>query len=233
MSRVDELAQRLWVAKERARPVAAEGDWLGVDHRTALEIADRLYRRCAVPSDPREVAAWKMGALDEPTQNRLGLPGPLTAPVLPDGLHTGVGALPVRLAELVDAKLEAEIGVLLEAEGARLVPCVEIADCRFAGWAVPPGCAAADFGLQGAMVFGAPVAAPVEDVQVTVRHDGATVAGGSGNWTAAAAGLSLLPAPLGSAVHVATGAITAMLPAAAGRWEFDFGAAGTIVLDLA
>jgi hypothetical protein len=31
---------------------------------------------------------------------------------------------------------------------------------------------------------------------------------------------------------VATGSITPMIPAAAGTWEFDFGDAGTIVLDL-
>jgi hypothetical protein len=34
-------------------------------------------------------------------------------------------------------------------------------------------------------------------------------------------------------VHVATGSITAVIPAAAGSWEFDFGVVGTIVLDLA
>ena len=231
MSPVDELAERLWAARERVEPLAEDPDWLGVDHAEAVEVADQLYRRCAVPPDPRDVAAWKLGALDELTRHRLGLPGPLVAPVLPGGLHTGVQELPVRLAELVDPKLEAEIGVLLDAGRPFLVPCVEIADCRFAGWAVPLGCALADFGLQGSMVFGSAVE-PVDLVQVTVRHNGATVGQGSGAWAAAVDRVSLLPAPLASPVHVATGSITPMIPATAGTWEFDFGDAGTIVLDL-
>jgi len=231
MSRVDDLAERLWTARERAVPLAEDQDWLGVDHERALEIADQLYRRCAVPPDPRDVAAWKLGALDELTRHRLELPGPLVAPVLPGGLHTDVRQLPVRLAELVDPKLEAEIGVLLDDGRPRLVPCVEIADCRFAGWALPVGCAPADFGLQGSMVFGAAVE-PVDLVQVTVRHEGVVVGQGSGAWTAATERVSLLPTPLGTGVYVATGSITAMIPAAAGTWEFDFGDAGTIVLDL-
>ena len=180
MSVVEELAERLWVARQRAQPLAVDGNWLGVDHRKALEIADLLYRRCSVPPDPREVAAWKLGALDEPTQSRLGLPGPLFAPVLPDRLHTDVTAVPVRLAELVDPKLEAEIGIRLDADGLRLAPCVEIADCRFAGWALPPGGAPADFGLQGSMVFG-PVVEPVTEVHVEVRRDGETVGAGAGD----------------------------------------------------
>jgi hypothetical protein len=32
---------------------------------------------------------------------------------------------------------------------------------------------------------------------------------------------------------VATGSITAMFPAVRGHWEFDFGPAGALVLDLA
>ena len=231
MSVVEELAERLWVARQRAQPLAVDGNWLGVDHRKALEIADLLYRRCAVPPDPREVAAWKLGALDEPTQSRLGLPGPLFAPVLPDRLHTDVTSLPVRLAELVDPKLEAEIGIRLDADGMRLAPCVEIADCRFAGWALPPGGAPADFGLQGSMVFG-PVVEPDAEVQVEVRRDGETVGAGGGTWAEAAARLSLLPAALAPGALVATGSITAMFPAARGRWEFDFGPVGTLVLDL-
>ena len=232
MSVVEELAERLWVARQRAQPLAVDGNWLGVDHRKALEIADLLYRRCSVPPDPREVAAWKLGALDEPTQSRLGLPGPLFAPVLPDRLHTDVTALPVRMAELVDPKLEAEIGIRLDADGMRLAPCVEISDCRFAGWALPPGGAPADFGLQGSMVFG-PVVEPVAEVHVEVRRDGQTVGAGGGTWAEAAARLSLLPAALAPGALVATGSITAMFPAARGRWEFDFGPAGTLVLDLA
>ena len=124
-----------------------------------------------------------------------GCPGRWSRRCLPDRLHTDVTALPVRMAELVDPKLEAEIGIRLDADGMRLAPCVEIADCRFAGWALPPGGAPADFGLQGSMVFG-PVVEPVAEVHVEVRHDGETVGAGGGTWAEAAARLSLLPAAL-------------------------------------
>ena len=184
-----------------------------------------------MPPDPRDVAAWKLGALDELTRHRLGLPGPLVAPVLPGGLHTGVRELPVRLAELVDPKLEAEIGDRSTRGRPFLVPCVEIADCRFAGWAVPLGCALADFGLQGSMAFGSAVE-PVDLVQVTVRHDGATVGQGSGAWAAAFDRLSLLPAPLASPVHVATGSITPMIPLPQAPGSSTSARSGTIVLDL-
>ena len=230
MSPVDELAERLWAARERAEPLAEDPDWLGVDHARAVEVADQLYRRCAVPPDPRDVSAWKLGALDELTRHRLGLPGPLVAPVLPGGLHTGVRELPVRLAELVDPKLEAEIGVLLHAAGrswsrASRSPTAgsPAGRCR----RCPRG-----FRLQGSMVFGSAVE-PVDLVQVTVRHDGGTVGQGSGAWAAAFDRVSLLPAPLASPVHVATGSITPMIPATPGTWEFDFGDAGALVLDLA
>ena len=43
MSRVDDLAERLWAARERAEPLAEDPDWLGVDHARALEVADQLF----------------------------------------------------------------------------------------------------------------------------------------------------------------------------------------------
>jgi hypothetical protein len=45
--------------------------------------------------------------------------------------------------------------------------------------------------------------------------------------------MSTVDDPLGSRVHVATGSIAAMIPAAAGSWELDFWVAGVIVLDVA
>ncbi len=131
--------------------------WQGVDHARAAAISADLYGRCGVAEATDEVAAWKMGALDGPTRQKLGLLGPLVAPVLPGGLHTGVEEVRLSLGDLVAPKLEAEVGVLIEDGRPRLVPCVEVADCRFPGWDVPPACAVADFGLQGSMVFGSAV----------------------------------------------------------------------------
>ena len=128
---------------------------------------------------------------------------------------------------LSDPKLEAEIGIRLDADGMRLAPCVEIADCRFAGWALPPGGAPADFGLQGSMVFG-PVVEPVAEVHVEVRHDGETVGAGGGTWAEAAARLSLLPAALAPGASWRPARSRPCSRPSRGRWEFDFGPAGTI-----
>ena len=128
-------------------------------------------------------------------------------------------------------KLEAEIGILLVDGEAWLAPCVEVADCRFGAWAVPPACAVADFGLQGAMLFGAAVA-PIPRVGVTVSCDGSPVAEGAGDFSDAVERLAMVPGRLGRSVHIATGSITPMLPATAGVWEFDFGPVGRLVVEL-
>ena len=93
-------------------------------------------------------------------------------------------------------KLEAEIGILLVDGEAWLAPCVEVADCRFGAWAVPPACAVADFGLQGAMLFGAAVA-PIPRVGVTVSCDGSPVAEGAGDFSDAVERLAMVPGRLG------------------------------------
>jgi hypothetical protein len=228
----DPLVEVLLAARSDRRPIAEVADWRGVDHARAAAIAAEVYRRCGVAEATEEVSAWKMGAQDAPTQQRLGLAGPLVAPVLPDGLRTGVQELELRLDDLVAPKLEAELGVLLEDGVPRLVPCVEVADCRFAGWDVPPACAVADFGLQGSMVFGSAIDhGPV--VRVAVRHDGALISEVTGRWYEVVDRLAILPGRLGSRVHVASGSVTPMFPAEAGTWEFDFDEAGRIVLHLA
>jgi 2-keto-4-pentenoate hydratase len=231
MTATDPFADALWSAREGRAPIADVQAWRDVDHAMAAAIAADLYRRAGVAESSDAVAAWKMGALDEPTRQRLGLLGPLVAPVLPEGLRTGVREVRLSLADLVAPKVEAELGVLLEEGRTRLVPCVEVADCRFPGWEVPPGCAVADFGLQGVLVFGnAADSAP--DVNVTVRHDGSVVGEATGLWDDVLGRLALLPGRLRSSIHVATGSVTPMFPATAGTWEFDFAGAGHIVLHL-
>jgi 2-keto-4-pentenoate hydratase len=155
--------------------------------------------------------------------------------VLPDGLHTDAGAVTLELARLCQPKLEAEVGLVLDGSGVPAVAaCVEIADCRFAGWLPPPRVAVADFGLQGAMVFGPDRPAP-DEIGVEVRHDGRHVATGRAAVADVTARLDLvrplLPQGTGR-VMVATGAITSLLDAAPGRWEFVFTGATTITLTL-
>ena len=223
----DELAAALWEARRVARPVPGELPWDTLSEETAAGIGQALYRR--VSDDPPR--AWKMGAFDAETRGRLGLREPLLAAVLPDRLHTGADRVELRLADFVAAKLEPEIGIRSGPSGTWFVPCVEVADCRFAGWQPPPLAATADFGLQGAMVFGLPVPAP-DSVHVHVRRDGEDVGSASASWDEALGRLGCAPVPRGVDVHFATGGMTPLFPAVAGLWEFEFAGLGTLSLAL-
>lgn len=220
---IDDLVTALWEARRAARPVPADEAWDRLSADTAAAIGQTLYRR--VTLDPP--TAWKMGAFDELTRQRLGLPQPLVAAVMPDRLYTDATQVELRLADFVNPKLEAEIGIWSGPFETSFVPCVEVADCRFQGWQTPPFGATADFGLQGAMVFGSPVTAP-ETVSVRVRRDGVNVAAASASWNEALRRLACLPVPGGAGVHTATGSITPMFPAAPGLWEFEFVDLGTL-----
>lgn len=227
----DPLAERLWTARAQRRLLPPDEGWSAVDHSRAAAIATELYRRAGagVPT------AWKLGALDEPARARLGLDRPLVAPVLPDGLHTDAGELTLELARFCQPKLEAEVGLVLDGSAEpQVTACVEIADCRFAGWRPPPGVAVADFGLQGAMVFGPGRPAPGE-IRVEVRHDGRAVATARAAVADVTARLDLVRPLLTvgtGRVLVATGAMTGLLDAAPGRWEFVFAGTTTVTVTL-
>lgn len=227
----DPLADRLWAARAERRVLGPDDGWAAVDHPRAAAIAAELYRRAGADRP----TAWKLGALDEPARARLVLDRPLVAPVLPDGLRTDAGAVTLGLARFCQPKLEAEVGLVLDGSGVPAVAaCVEIADCRFAGWLPPPRVAVADFGLQGAMVFGPDRPAP-DEIGVEVRHDGRQVASGRAAVADVAARLDLVRPLLSEGtgrVLVATGAMTPLLDAVPGRWEFVFTGATTITVTL-
>lgn len=212
----------LSAALNRARSTASfvkppEGYAGALEPAVARAVANELYRSAATER------AWKMGAFDAETQDQLGLDEPLVAPVLSRGLVLDASFVDLHSGDFVQPRLEAEIGVLVTETRVRALPCVEVADCRIAGWRPPPGWALADFGLQGAMVFGTPVEPP-DSVSVEVVHDGTTVGIAQRCWADALARLEHLPADAGHAVpfRVATGAMTPLYELALGRWEFRF-----------
>jgi hypothetical protein len=94
---------------------------------------------------------------------------------------------------------------------------------------VPAGAAVADFGLQGALLFG-PALPRVERVRVVVRHDGRTVVTSERRYDEAVERLSYLPASQRQDRYVATGAMTALLDAQPGRWEFEFNGLTTLTV---
>jgi 2-keto-4-pentenoate hydratase len=219
----DPLAAVLWNARERRAVVGDTRPWTELSAHRAAAISSELYSR----NRSRAPSAWKMGAFDRPTQERLVLDGPLLAPVLTDGLQLDVTEVRLELARFGQPRLEAEVGIRLTAQGDRLMPCVEIADCRFAEWTVPARAAVADFGLQGAMLFG-PDVAPVPLVHVEVRRDGVRIQSADCSWDEAIGRLDIMPSSTRHNSYVATGAMTPLIPACRGRWEFDFGAVGQL-----
>ena len=220
----DPLADALWHAWLDVRPLTVSDSWTGLDAARATAIAREVYER----SDAFRSRAWKLGALDPEGQQRLGLDAPLVAPVVPtrltvDGTHASVDP-----SAYIAPRLEPEIGIRTTNGVRELVPCVEIADCRFPGWNTPLRSAIADFGLQGGMLFG-PAFEPIEYVEVTVRHDGVEVANVRREYAEAAARLSLLPGAAEN-VHVATGAMSPAVEAKPGRWEYEFHQLATLTI---
>lgn len=225
---VDPLAEVLWQAREQRAALTSTTGFEGLTFDRASAIGAELYERLG----PQTTPAWKMGAFDEAGQARLGLPGPLVVPVLPDRMVRDGDQVGIRLDDFVDARFEAEIGIWADSQDLLFCPCVEVADSRFADWAVPPLAALADFGLQGAMIFGRPV--PVGErlsVSAQVRHDGRPVAQAVADWAQARGRMEYLPPAAGGRL-IATGSMTALIPARPGRWEFEFGDLGGIRIDI-
>jgi hypothetical protein len=228
----DPLAGWLWQARSSCLPAPAAAAWPPLTLARATAISQELYSRLEDGGARR--SGWKFGAFSSAAQKAFGIDAPIVAPTLSCWTSTGRARQRVELASFISPQLEAEIGIFVNKGGElALVPCVEIADSRLPGWELPPRGAIADFGLQGAMVYGEPVL-PAVEVSVSVRHDGPVVQGASALWRTAVESLDLLPAGASSTgdFHVATGSITPLMAAEPGNWTFDFGAAGTLELEL-
>lgn len=217
------------VTQARATHTALDGSqspWSELDLAAAVAVSDEVLDAIGATGSP----FWKLGAVDEPTQVRLGLPGPISAPLVPGAVTCDVVRTTVRLAELLKPKFEPEIGVRIVDGQLFAMPCVEVADSRFAGWRLPPFGVIADAALQGQMLFGLPVPAP-ESVTVTVSHEGDVKAVGSGDWSDASARLVLIDTDA-APTHVATGSLTPLFDCEPGLWTFDFGPLGRIDVDV-
>ncbi len=217
------------VTAARATNTALDGSqspWSQLDLAAAVAVSDEVLDAIGAAGS----SFWKLGAVDEPTQVRLGLPGPITAPLVPGAVTCDVIRTTVRLAELLKPKFEPEIGVQIVDGQLLAMPCVEVADSRFAEWRLPPFGVIADAALQGQMLFGIPVPAP-ESVTVTVSHDSEVKAVGSGSWADAIARLVLIDKDA-APTHVATGSLTQLFDCEPGLWTFDFGPLGRIDVDV-
>jgi 2-keto-4-pentenoate hydratase len=223
----DRLASILIEARKSNKPVdGSKLPWSELYLDLAEQVGLAFASRAGATGSPY----WKLGAVDESTQQRLGVEGPLFAPLNPKIVSLNVTTAVLELSSLIEPKFEPEIGVHLDVDGMRVMPCVEIADCRFQGWALPPCGVLADGALQGRMLFGLPVD-PIDTVNdmvnVTVLHDGRDLSQGTGSWSEAVDRLGFLPHDH-RASAVATGALTDLNDCAIGLWTFDFGSLGQI-----
>ncbi|MCW3065378.1 MAG: 2-oxopent-4-enoate hydratase, partial [Solirubrobacterales bacterium] len=166
----DPLAAALWTARARREALPREA-WPDVDMARARVVAADLYAGLEAAGLHRVGA--KGAATDAPTQARFGATEPLIAPIFSNVLIDD-GATVLR-SDFTAPSVEAEIGMRVTASGVVLVPCIEIADSRFAGG--PPTIAylAADFATQGGMIFGEPASQPTGAVGVSVSVDGEPV----------------------------------------------------------
>ena len=198
--------------------------WCALERSLAEDVADSFLAKIGAT----ESAFWKLGAIDQITQARLGLSGPVMAPLDPALVVEDASTFAFELSSLIAPRFEAEIGVSIS--GGRLLAagCVEIADSRFRNWDLPPFGVIADASLQGVMLFGPPMA-PVAEISVTIKHEDQFRETRQGAWSDAVHRLELLPQNL-SPRTVATGAISEMFECNPGTWTFDFGYLGVITV---
>lgn len=223
----DALASILLEARRTASPVdGMDAPWIDLSPQILAQVGSAFAVQTGASTSPY----WKLGAIDAQSQERLGVDGPIYAPLDPACVSTGVTSSIVHLSSLIQPKFEPEIGVCVRDGALLAMPCVEIADSRFSGWKLPPGGVLADGALQGRMIFGSPLE-PDETINVTVRFDGEDIAHGSGMWAEASSRLAMLP--LDAPVEmVATGALTALFACKPGSWSFDFGPLGSIAVQV-
>jgi 2-keto-4-pentenoate hydratase len=225
----DPLARALWLARRDATTIAPP-DPGELTLERADRVASQLYQ--AVEAGGGRQVAWKLGAGDAAAQARFGTDGPFTAPVY--GASCLRDGATLRLAGLVAPRLEAEIGLRFDGDGSPAVlPCIEIIDCRFPGWQIKIAGVLADFGLQGAMVFGEPGSAGPQ-VRAVVRRDGEVIAEGAGAVERAVAMVrdALGDQRLAAVPLVASGSLVAPPPLEPGRHEVDFGPLGMLRLEV-
>jgi 2-keto-4-pentenoate hydratase len=209
-------------------PTELGNDPLPVDR--AGVVAQLAHR--AVEADGASRAGWKLGLTDDGAQSRLRSAGPFVAPVYSDRLFSDGDQ--VSLSLFAQPRVEAELGVSVSDGAVRVAPCIEIADCHFDGWQLTLGRAIADFGLQGAVVVGrsTPLEALDARCAVVVRCNGRTVLEGEASLPdAVERAVRLVPAA-GAEEVIATGRITALAPLTVGVWEADFGALGSVTVDV-
>jgi 2-keto-4-pentenoate hydratase len=144
----------------------------------------------------RRLLGWKIGLTSPAVQQQLGVDQPDFGALLADGGYGDDEPIPLR--RLLQPKLEAEVGFVLERDLDRgpvtaidvlratgfVLPVIEVADSRVAGWDITIVDTVADNASAGAFVVGSKPTRLTEvdlrEVGMRVTHQGIVVSEGSG-----------------------------------------------------
>lgn len=226
----DPLARELLAARRDGKVLTVSGD-PGLPLSRAATINHQLYK--AMQADGAVQIGWKLGATDEGAQGRLRSSGPFVAPMFDTGLINNGGT--VSKARFTQPRIEVEVGISVTSAGVLAAPCMEIADCHFPSWRISIGEAIADFGLNGAVVFGdlRPISHDVTEIEATLSHDGVVIAEGRTLLaTLVERSIRLAPNP-GRDSLVASGRITELIPLVDGLWVADLQYLGSVSVRVA
>jgi hypothetical protein len=224
---LEKVAAAFLEARRAARtvPAAERPAWLP-DEDLGPRVAARIQSLLA--GEGVSVGGVKLGAHDAAAQHALGLSGPLVAPffdawLFPSGTH-------LSLAQLVQPKIECEIGFRRHRGQWQPVACIEVADSRL-GWSGRGGEVFADFALHGAIISGTGFAAS-DSVAFELRHDGTPIVSDVASVAAARERTERCTRNL-EASYVSSGALHPMIELAPGEWALEFagGGAATVTVD--
>lgn len=210
-------------------------------------------------ADGEVISGYKLGLTSDAMQTLLGVVQPDFGPVFASTIHGDFST--VRAADFIAPRVEAEIGVILDADLSGphctveqamqatrgLVAAIEIVDSRIQDWRIGIADTVADLASSGAIALSDRVI-PIAGVDprligMTFSRHGSLIATGAGaaalgNPLAAVAWLANTLAPMGVTLEagmvVMTGALHAMVPTTAGdvfRAEFDH--LGSITIEMA
>jgi len=248
---IEAFADRLYTAYAEKEPVAPLSDDAEISTAEAYAIQAAVFDRLCPNRD--DVVGHKLGLVSEAKQEQLGIPEPIFCQVAPE---TVLEEPTVATDELIAPRIEAEIGLLLEADvptdatatdvlaatGA-VVPVVEILESRYQDWGIPSAQdVIADLTSAGKVIVGerlrdvTDVDLPMEGVAVSVNGEieatglGADIMGHPARPVAWLAGrLDDFDDGLRAGELVMTGGITAAIDMEPGDvYTVRFGEIGTI-----
>lgn len=142
---IDDLAETVYHAYIAKEPIPPLTDDLELPTEDAYLIQRRVFDR--ITDDAEQNLGHKLGLVSEAKQDQLGIEEPIFAPVVRETLLENE---PIPTEELIEPRIEAEIGIILDEDvpapvtaidvmtsTRAVVPVVEILESRFQDWAIP------------------------------------------------------------------------------------------------